>query len=549
MKLIRIALVVLLAFAGVLHAQPKNELMYEVFVRSFASSRPNDVGDLNGLRAKLDYLSEMNVGIIWLMPIFPTRSYHGYDVTDYRNVNPEYGTLADFDALIADAHARGMRVILDIPFNHSSREHPWFLDAIENRNGKRDWYLIKPDDGQRENHWRTTTDSQGNRLKYFGLFSSNMPDLNFDNEQVRAEVKAIAKFWIDRGVDGFRLDAAKHLYGWDFEPSNDFIDQNNKYWREFSDYVYSIKPDAILMGEVLGKEDELTRHAAGLNLLVDEPFMRAARKQITTPVAGFLERYKRFLAAAENANPNQPFDSFVYLASHDENPRLMSHLENIVRAEELEARYRLGLCILMSISARPLIYQGDELMQRGWKWNGNPANAPTNPGDGSGIYDETLREPLPWYASNNGAHQTSWQPRNHANFLPHYDKANDGISVEEQLANSDSTLNLLRALSKLRKSQLTFANGTLGRIISDSAEWTVFARVSGEERFVVLINLTNRGMDYRFSEAWYPEFQRSQVVFWSDGAGRRWKDQTNDNVRIDGSVFVPAFGMVIMQAR
>lgn len=522
--------------------------MYEVFVRSFAASRPNSVGDLKGLRAKLDYLSEMNVGIVWLMPIFPTRSYHGYDVTDYRDINPEYGTLADFDALIADAHARGIRVILDIPFNHSSREHPWFKDAIENRNGKRDWYIIKPDDGQRESHWRTITNSQGERLKYFGLFSGNMPDLNFDNPQVRDEVKAIAKCWIDRGVDGFRLDAAKHLYGWDFEPNNNFIDQNNKYWREFSDFVYAIKPDAILMGEVLGKEEALARHAAGLNVLVDEPFMHAARKQITTPVAGFLDRYKRFLAAGENANPNQPFDSFVYLASHDENPRLMSFLENKARAEEVEARYRLGLCILMSTSARPLIYQGDELMQRGWKWNGNPTSAPSNPGDGSGIYDETLREPLPWFTSNSGPNQTAWQTRGPAHFLPHYEKANDGISVEEQLADSNSVLNLVRALSKLRKSHATFANGSLGRIISDSAEWMVFERASGDERYVVVINTTNRGMDYRFSESWYPEFQRSQLIFWSDGAGRKWKDQTSDNARIDGSIYVPAFGMVVMKS-
>jgi alpha-amylase len=549
MRLIRLALAVVLGLASIASAQPKNDLMYEVFVRSFASSQQNAVGDLKGLRAKLDYLSDLNVGIIWLMPIFPTRSYHGYDVTDYRAINPEYGTLADFDALIVDAHARGIRLIIDIPFNHSSREHPWFLDAIENRNGKRDWYIIKPDDGQREPHWRTTIDSQGNRLKYFGLFSPNMPDLNLDNPQVRAEVKAIAKFWIDRGVDGFRLDAAKHLYGWNFEPGNDFIDQNNTYWREFSDFVYAIKPDAILMGEVLGKEDALVRHAGGLNLLVDEPFMHAARKQITTPIAGFLEQYKLFLQRGEDANPNQPFDAFAYLASHDENPRLMSFLEDKVRAEEVEPRHRLGLCVLMSISARPLIYQGDEIMQRGWKWNGNPTTAPTNPGDGSGIYDETLREPLPWFAANSGAHQTRWQPRNRPDFLPHYDKPNDGISVEEQTSDPNSMLNLFRALSRLRKSHPTFANAKLGRIISDSAEWMVFERGSDSERYVVLINLTSRGMDYRFSDAWYPEHRAAQLLFWSDGMARKWKNVTSDNTRIDGSVFVPAFGMVVLKAQ
>lgn len=544
------AIALLLAISTSSFAQSpatQNNLMYEVFVRSFACTRTNGVGDLKGLRAKLDYLSDLNVGIIWLMPIFPTQSYHGYDVTDYRNVNPEYGMLDDLDALVRDAHARGIRVILDIPFNHTSREHPWFKDAIENVNGKRDWYLIKPDDGQRENFWRTIMDSHGNRLKYFGLFSPNMPDLNFDNAQMRAEVKAIAKFWLDRGVDGFRLDAAKHLYGWDFEPNKAFIDQNNKYWREFSDFIYAINRDAILMGEVLGKEDDVVRHAGGLNLLVDEPFMHAARKQIETPVAGFAERYKRFLQRGEDANPDQPFGSFIYLASHDENPRLMSELRSKIRVDEIIPRYRLGLCILMSIGERPLLYQGDEIMQGGEKWNGNSPTDPRNPGDGSGIYDETLREPLPWYASNQGPHQALWQPRNRENFLPQFDNPDDGISVEEENADPDSTLNFVRALSRLRKEHPVLANGPLGRIISDSAEWLVFERGDENDRYLVLINLTSRELDYNFSDQWYPEYRAASIVFWSDGAGLKWKDQTGNAAPINGTVHVAAFGMVVMK--
>ncbi|MBC8107078.1 MAG: alpha-amylase, partial [Anaerolineae bacterium] len=312
-----IALLVGISAKSFAQSPAQNDLMYEVFVRSFASSTPNSLGDLKGLRSKLDYLSDLNVGIIWLMPIFPTRSYHGYDVTDYRNVNPEYGTLDDLKELTDAAHARGIRVMLDIPFNHTSREHPWFKDSIEN-GPKRSWYLMWPDDGQRANFWRTIEDSHGNKMKYFGLFSPNMPDLNFDNAEVRAEVKAIARFWLDRGIDGFRLDAAKHLYGWNFDPSDAEIDKNNTYWREFSDYVYGINPNAVLMGEVLGEEKALVRHAGGLNLLVDEPFMKSARKQIETPTAGFVERYKKFLERGEAQNPNAPFDAFVYLASHDE---------------------------------------------------------------------------------------------------------------------------------------------------------------------------------------------------------------------------------------
>src|SRR5829696_7114481 len=161
----RLLAAVLLAFLLVSHAaaqpatQPASTVVYEVFVRSFRDSDDADtIGDLRGLTERLDYFNDgdptsgddLEVGVLWIMPIFPTRTYHGYDVTDYRDVNPEYGALDDVKKLLAEAHRRGIRVILDVPFNHTSNQHEWFKDAIENRNDKRSWYLIEPDDGAKK---------------------------------------------------------------------------------------------------------------------------------------------------------------------------------------------------------------------------------------------------------------------------------------------------------------------------------------------------------------------------------------------------------------
>jgi alpha-amylase len=398
-----------------------------------------------------------------------------------------------------------------------------------------------PDDGQGARWWSITADSSGNRLKYFSLFGSNMPDLNFDAPQVRDEVKGIAKFWLDRGADGFRLDAAKHIYGWTDKPTEADIQKNNAWWRSFSDFVYTIKPDAVLVGEVLGEERMLIRHARGLNALIDETFMKSARAEIQHPYAGFISHWKQVVQSAAAENPNKTYDSFTFLASHDKNPRLASELEANNPAEAVQ-RYRLGMCILMSASRFPILYQGDELMQRGWKWKGNSPNDQKDPGDGSHIYDETLREPVPWSKDENGPFDVKWQPPGHPGFLPKYDKPNDGVSYEEENADGHSVLALVRTLTNLRMKIPSFANGDLGDVLSDTADWLAFERVSGNEHYLVLINPSPQAKTYSFNDQWHPEWKQSTEVFWSDGQG----GNTGASGQIQGDVNVAAFGMALL---
>jgi hypothetical protein len=180
-------------------------------------------------------------------------------------------------------------------------------------------------------------------------------------------------------------------------------------------------------------------------------------------------------------------------------------------------------------------------MQRGWKWRGNPPDHPTEPGDGSRVYDETLREPFPWFRSGIGPGQTTW-------FASRFDRANDGVSREEQDA-SGGMLQLFRGLTNLRTRHAALSRGDIGAILADAEDWLGFERVEGTTRYLLLINRTRTGQDYRFHDGWFRQYAGAQLVFWSDGAARTWADVTAEGRRIDRTVFVPPYGLVVLRAR
>jgi alpha-amylase len=552
-----IGLMVLL-FLGQASALETNNVVYEVFVRSFADgdNDSNRVGDLRGLISRLDYLNDgdrntpgdLGVAILWLMPIFPSSTYHGYDVTSYTSIHPDYGTIEDFKKLVKEAHKRGMRILLDLPINHTSTQHEWFQTALKlPASPYRAYYRIDSKTNDCKASWHAITTEAGESLCYLGVFSPTMPDLDFNNPKVRQEIKAITKYWLDLGVDGFRLDAAKHIYGDSLEKIEEAdILRTNDWWLEFSRFVYSHKPKAVLVGEVLGNNETLRRFSWGLDGLVDEPFMNDFRQHLHAPSTGFLASYKEALRAARDLNataykpsfpfPDQAFQFYPYLASHDRNPRLASELEKMHaegKIQSLDGTYRTGMYLLLTLGIRPIIYQGDEVMQKGWKWDGK--------GDGSGIWDETLREPFPWYTSGEGPAQTKW-------FQSKYDKPNDGVSKEEQEQNG-GMLDLVRALLKVRSSHIALATGDIGTIITDTAEWMVFERAQGQARYLVLINWTGNNLDYQFHQQWYPQYVKAKKVFMSDGVSKQWEDLTKQNQSIQSSITVPGYGLAILRKK
>ena len=196
-----------------------NVVFYEIFVRSFKDSNGDGIGDFRGIIEKLDYLNDgdpetntdLGISGIWLMPIFPSPSYHGYDVTDYQAVNPDYGTLQDFQDLVEACHERGIRVIIDFVVNHTSSEHPWFLSAKDKASEYRNWYVWSDVMPSQKGPWGQNAWYQSNGSFYYAPFWSGMPDLNYKEPKVTEAMYDATKFWLDMGVDGFRVDAARYL--------------------------------------------------------------------------------------------------------------------------------------------------------------------------------------------------------------------------------------------------------------------------------------------------------------------------------------------------
>ncbi len=199
-----------LILVALLQAHPT--VCYEVFVRSFYDSNGDGIGDLRGLTQKLDYIAGLGADCVWLMPVAESPSYHGYDVTDYYKIEPDYGTNEDFKTFVTAAHQHHIRVLVDLVLNHTSSEHPWFREALKDSTSPhRSWYRWAPaQNGVCANNWHK---SPIRDECYFGLFWSGMPDLNYENPAVLEEMKRVARFWLDSmHVDGFRLDAVRHLY-------------------------------------------------------------------------------------------------------------------------------------------------------------------------------------------------------------------------------------------------------------------------------------------------------------------------------------------------
>lgn len=489
------------------------ETSYEIFVRSFQDSDGDGIGDFRGLISRLDYLNDGNpetqtdlgIGTIWLMPVFASPSYHGYDAIDYYRINPQYGTEEDFDALLRECHRRGIKVVLDYMMNHSSDQHPWFVDSASGRDAaKRNWYVWRDDDPGWTQPWGGTNPTwhrRGDQF-YYGIFWGGMPDFNFANPEVMAEAQKIARFWLDRGVDGFRLDAARHLVATGPGQQQNDTPETHAAWRDFSAFMRQDYSDRLLLGEIWADAQEIAPYYGDTEAVAggDEFAMT-----FNFPVAsGIIQSVKLgdsgpLLAALTRMRTHYPAGVLdgIFLANHDM-VRLASQLE------EDPAKLRQAAAVLLTLPGNPWLYYGEEIGLR----------------NGPGYSDEEKRTPMPWTAEDAGF--TSGVPWYH--FAPGRDTAN----VAAQLDDPGSLLSRYRTLIHLRQENLALSRGDLIPVMLNKGPRDVLAweRHAGPQRLLVVHNLADE----------------ARTVAWDDSQARGYRLLFGDvgvGLPVNGAITLP----------
>lgn len=443
---------------------PSAGVYYEVFVRSFQDSDGDGIGDFRGLTARLPYLADLGVTGLWLMPIHPSPSYHGYDVADYRAVHPELGTLADFRAFVAAAHGHGMRVVLDLVANHTSDRHPWFQAALAGDPRYRDWYRFEVDPPATQgtlggNAWHDA----GDGTRYLGLFVRAMPDLDHRNPDVVDAMLDVAAFWLDLGVDGFRVDAIQHVVeGADGSIAN--APENFAWVRDFGARLRARHPGAFLVGETWTATPTIAAYHrdAQLDMSFDYPLWRALNGALQARSAIDLRAQLELNAEAYPEGARRG----TFVSNHDQ-PRPASVLAPLRPNPERAAL--LGR-LLLALPGTPFLYYGEEL------------GMPNGPGDD----DRQKRTPMRWTASADGGFSAGapWMPPS---------TEDPSVSVQAQRADPGSVLAAYREAIALRAAWPALATGD-ARVVAGlpSAVLAVWRTVPGAEPVLVLANLGAR---------------------------------------------------------
>lgn len=438
-------------------------VFYEIFVRSFYDSDGDGIGDFNGITEKLDYLNDGNpatttdLGVtgIWLMPIFPSPSYHGYDVTDYYAVNPQYGTMEDFQRLLEQAHQRGIRVIIDLVINHTSDQHPWFRAAKRDKNSKyRDWYIWSETDPGYKGPWNERVWHSSTTGFYYGIFTSNMPDLNFNNRQVTKEIKNVMAFWLTEvGVDGFRMDAIKHLI------EEGKIQENTQATHEwlqknFYPTYKKLNPSALAVGELFGNDmNSVSKYVN--NKQFDMAFnFQLASSLISSANSRSASYAVRALELSDKVLDNSQYAPF--LTNHDQD-RVMSELGGDVNKAKVAAS------LLLTSPGTPFLYYGEEIGMQGRK------------------PDENIRRPMQWSDAKNAGFTTGkpWRAP---------DTEYTQVNVAAQTDDPASLLSHYRTLIQLRNAHSALRVGKYFTVQTGENRLFASLRIHQDEAILILIN-------------------------------------------------------------
>jgi len=487
----------------------KRAVFYELLVRGFVDGNNDGVGDLRGLTSRLDYLQWLGIDCIWLLPINPSPQRDGgYDISDYYNVQPEYGTVEDMRELLRQAHDRGMRVIMDMVMNHTSDQHPWFQEARSSSNGaKRDWYVWS-DTNQRYEGCRIiftdtetsnwTWDEQAGAY-YWHRFFSHQPDLNYDNPEVRQAMLDVVRYWLDLGMDGFRLDAVPYLY--EREGTNcENLPETHEYlaWlRETVDREYG--GDKVLLAEAnqwpedvaayFGSAERPECHMCFHFPVMPRMFMGLRREQ-RYPITEILERTPAIPPTAQWG---------IFLRNHDEltlemvtdeerdymwgeyakDPRMKLNLGIRRRLAPLlnngRRQMELFYGLLLSLPGTPILYYGDEI------------------GMGDNIYlgdRDGVRTPMQWSADRNAGFSRADFAQLYLPPLMDPVYGYQAVNVEAQQRSESSLLHWLRRFIAVRRRNPVFGEGSFEALDASNVSVFAFLRILGDEVVLCVNNLS-----------------------------------------------------------
>ena len=485
----------------------KDAIFYELHVKAYCDSNADGIGDFQGLISRLDHLRDLGVDCIWILPMYPSPLRDdGYDISDYYSIHPQYGTLEDFKEFLAAAHARGLRVLTELVVNHTSDQHPWFLEARSSRDHpRRDWYVWSDTDERYPGVRIIFVDTQMSnwawdpisKSYYWHRFFSHQPDLNFDNPAVREEMWNVMQFWLELGVDGFRVDAVPYLIEREGTSCENLPETHDvlKFLRQRLDTHY---PDRMLLAEAnmwpadvrpyFGDGDEF--HMAFHFPIMPRMFM-ALRLEDRKPLVEIID-----------STPPIP-DSCqwgLFLRNHDElTLEMVTDVERDYMyqsyAKDPVARINLGIrrrlapllegdrrCVellnglLMSLPGTPIIYYGDEI------------------GMGDNIYlgdRNGVRTPMQWSGGWNAGFSSTDPERLYHPVVSNPVYGYQSVNVEAQKRNGHSLLNWMRRLIAVRRSTPVFGRGSIKFLLPANHRVLAYLRSFGDEQILCVSNLSN----------------------------------------------------------
>jgi alpha-glucosidase len=478
-------------------------IVYHIYVRSFQDSNDDGVGDLNGLLTRLEYIASLGVSAIWLSPIYPSpQADFGYDVANYTDIDPIYGSLEVFDKFLAACHSRGLRVMMDFVPNHTSLRHQWFIQSKSSKNNpKRDWYMwrAKKTDGSLPNNWLSVFggtawewDEQTQEY-YLHTFDKGQPDLNWRNPEVVEAMLSVLRFWLDRGVDGFRVDVPYHMFKHAElldEPASpnyrpelhgqyesllhvhtawlpESFDMMGKFVEVLKEYEHK-----FMVSEAWGTLEDLLTLYKTVGWKYFAPFNFSF---ITLPWQA--ELHKQFIDSYDKALGDIYFPCFV-LGNHDK-PRVVSRIG--------EKQARIAAIAALSLRGIPFIYYGEEI---------GMSDTPLSPDDvqdpfeklspGLGLGRDPQRTPEQWNGSTNAGFSNAkpWLPVN-MNYQI--------VNIEKEAANKTSMYNLYLLLIKLRKHHPSLREGSYVPVESPAENVFTYIREHKDEKALIILNFDNKG--------------------------------------------------------